>query len=68
VKSFERIGEDLEAADEKLRGIDPDELDEKLIASVLDQVMDSLKELNSRVSLLAERVDLISGKLNVEGE
>ena len=68
MKSFERIGEDLEAADEKLRGIDPDELDEKLIASVLDQVMDSLKELNSRVSLLAERVDLISGKLNVEGE
>jgi len=68
MKSYEQIGEDLEAADQKLRGINPDELDEKLIASVLDQVMDSLKELNGRVSMLAERVDLISGKLSVEGE
>ncbi len=66
MKEFEEIKEGLVQANEKLRNVNPDELDEKLLASVVDQLIDLVKDLTERVDLLSERVEVLSEKVKVE--
>ncbi|GEM_PF-6558065 len=68
MKSFEEIKEGLGQANEKLRNVNPDELDEKLLASVVDNLIDLVTSLTERVNLLSERVEVLSAKVQIESQ